>query len=576
MKLYKSLSIVAVGAMLASCNDFLDATPDSRIEVDNVAEVKALLNSAYPDASIVRVTELASDNADDLNGEENGYYDRFSKQCFYWEPITESDNENTDMIWQSHYAAIAAANHALVAIEKMGGATTAELRAYRGEALLCRAYAHFMLVNLFAQHYSATHACCDLGVPYITEPEVTLNPKYERPTVAENYASIEKDLLEGLSLMSDAVFEVPHYHFNSKAAHTFASRFYLFCNQYDKVIEHATLALGDNPEAIMRDYDAMQDMPTDNMQPRSAQYVTSTEKANFLLLPVYSQDQYYFSGYSMGSRFNNNSYIAQAEQLFLTPWMPDNTAAQEVQDMYRSYWFYSATYNKILFPKIPNYFQEVDNNTHTGYQRTVYVAFKAEEALLNRAEAYILTGDNTKALADLNVWTNSFISPSVKYNTYQYDENWNYIYADQKINRKLTLSRIKTWAKNYDYYVPWAPRPRKHLNPEFIDLTEMSDTENMLQALLLIRRLEFLHEGMRWFDVKRYGIKLYRRYIIPSLNTIELVDSMEYRDPRQAIQISVEALSAGVTPNPRPEKELTSSYAKWAGGKSQKLEFKLK
>ncbi|MCF0199080.1 MAG: RagB/SusD family nutrient uptake outer membrane protein [Bacteroidaceae bacterium] len=575
MKLYKYLSIVAIGMSLASCNDFLDATPDSRIEVDNEAEVKALLNTAYPDASIIRLTELASDNADDLNGEENGHYDRFSEQCFFWQPITEEDNENSAMVWERHYAAIAAANHALVAIDKMGGATTDHLKAYRAEALLCRAYAHFMLTNIFGKHYSVAHATEDLGVPYITEPEVTLNPSYERLTVAEDYALIEKDLLEGIELMSDAVFEVPHYHFNSKAAYTFASRFYLFCNQPEKVIKYATLALGDTPEALMRDYDAMQDMPTDNMQPRAMQYASSTEKANFLLIPVYSQDQYYFSGTSMGGRFNNNSYIGQAEQLFITPWMPSNQNAQQTQDMYRSYWFYSQVYNKFLFPKIPNYFEEVNNNTHTGYARTIYVALKAEEALLNRAEAYALTGELKLALEDVNVWTQNFISPSVKYNTYQYDENWNYIYAEEKIPRKLSLTSIRKWARTYDYYEPWAPRPRKHLHPEFVTLTEGSDQENMLQCILLIRRLEFLHEGMRWFDLKRYGVKIYRRRIMAALNTLELLDSMDYRDERQALQIPYEAQSAGIVPNPRPTSSQADALSQWLN-QGKNPEFQLK
>ena len=92
-------------------------------------------------------------------------------------------------------------------------------------------------------------------MPYITEPESTLNPHYDRPSVAYDYQMIEKDLLEGLSLMSDAVYKNPRYHFNSKAAYMFASRFYLFYQQPEKVVEYATKALGSNPEALMRDYD---------------------------------------------------------------------------------------------------------------------------------------------------------------------------------------------------------------------------------------------------------------------------------------------------------------------------------
>jgi hypothetical protein len=215
-------------------------------------------------------------------------------------------------------------------------------------------------------------------------------------------------------------------------------------------------------------------------------------------------------------------------------------------------------------PKQPIYFEEVNSSTHTGYQRTLVVALKSEEALLNRAEAYALTNQNAKALADINIWTGNFIADSVKYNTYKYDENWNYIYATAATNNVLTMQSINDWAKKYDYYRPERPMPRKHLHPEWINLTEGSDQENLIQCLLLIRRIEFLHEGMRWFDIKRYGMKIYRREINTSLNALTLTDSMSYRDPRQAIQIPFEVRGAGLQGNERPDNTSTTNYSSWS------------
>lgn len=564
--IYKYLCACTVATMsLTACNDFLDATPDSRIDVDNEEKVQALLATAYPQASFVRVTELASDNADDLNGDLNGNYDRFSEQCYRWLPITESDNQNTAIIWQDYYSAIASANHALAAIEKMGGAATDKLKALKGEALLCRAYAHFILANIFCQNYSKQHSKTDPGIPYTTEPETTLNPSYDRGTVAEDYEKIEKDLLEGLSLMSDAVYAVPRYHFNTKAAYTFASRFYLFYQQPEKVIEYATKALGTNPEEMMRDYEAMKDMPTDNMQPRSIQYTSAKEKANFLLLPVYSTDQFYFSGYTnMGGRFNNNSYIGQAEQFFATPWAPDNDNAAQSQQIFRFYWFYSQAKNLFCLPKQPVYYEQYGSNNTTSYYRTIVVALKAEEALLNRAEAYAILNRFDEALADMTIWTKNFVADKVKYNTYTYDENWNYIYADQPIENEITMASVRKWAAKYDYYRPERPMPRKHLHPEWVNLAEGSDQESIIQCVLLLRRLEFLHEGMRWFDIKRYGMKIYRREINTSMNMLTLTDSMEYRDPRQAIQLPYEVQSAGLVPNERPADDGKAELSAWA------------
>ncbi len=567
------------GLTLTACNDFLDELPDDRIEIDKVEKVEALLASAYPGDTYVRLAELASDNVDDLNGDLNGNYDRFSEQCYRWQEITESDNENAAMVWQGHYAAIASANHALQAIDELGGAAASdELRALRGEALLCRAYSHFILTNLFCLNYSKTHSESDLGIPYITEPESTLHPHYERPSVAEDYRLIEKDLLEGLQLMSDVIYTNPRYHFNSKAAYTFASRFYLFYQQPEKVIEYSTKALGDNPSALMRDYDAMQSMPTDNMQPRAMQYVSVNDQANFLLLPVISNDAFYFQGYSTGGRFNTNHYIGQAELFFATPWAPETQAAAEAQSIFRFYWFYSQVYDKFLLPKTPYFFEEINPNNHTGYYRTVVVALKAEEAVLNRAEAYAVLGQNDKALADINIWTNSFIVDSVTYVSgghYNWDP-FEYVveYSTEKVPRDLTMESIHKWHHKYGYYSPERPLPRKHLNPEWLQLTEGSDQECLLQTILLLRRLEFLHEGMRWFDIKRYGMKIYRREINAALNMLTLTDSMEYRDPRQAIQLPFEVRGAGLQPNPRPV-ETSPELVKWPAG-SEMIEFKKK
>ena len=580
MKYARLLLISALaGLTLTACNDFLDELPDDRIEIDKVEKVEALLASAYPADSYVRLAELASDNVDDLNGDLNGNYDRFSEQCYRWQEITESDNENAAMVWQGHYAAIASANHALQAIDELGGvAASDELRALRGEALLCRAYSHFILTNLFCLNYSKTHSESDLGIPYITEPESTLHPHYERPSVAEDYRLIEKDLLEGLQLMSDVIYTNPRYHFNSKAAYTFASRFYLFYQQPEKVIEYSTKALGDNPSALMRDYDAMQSMPTDNMQPRAMQYVSVNDQANFLLLPVISNDAFYFQGYSTGGRFNTNHYIGQAELFFATPWAPETQAAAEAQSIFRFYWFYSQVYDKFLLPKTPYFFEEINPNNHTGYFRTVVVALKAEEAVLNRAEAYAVLGQNDKALADINIWTNSFIVDSVTYVSgghYNWDP-FEYVveYSTEKVPRDLTMESIHKWHHKYDYYTPDRPLPRKHLNPEWLQLTEGSDQECLLQTILLLRRLEFLHEGMRWFDIKRYGMKIYRREINAALNMLTLTDSMEYRDPRQAIQLPFEVRGAGLQPNPRPV-ETSPELVKWPAG-SEMIEFKKK
>src|SRR5690606_16279055 len=109
----------------------------------------------------------------------------------------------------------------------------------KGEALLARAYAHFMLVTLYARAYDPADADQHPGIPYVKEPGTVVQAKYDRGTVAQVYEEIQKDIEEGLPLISDAAYTVPKFHFNRQAAHAFAARFFLFKRDWNKVIEHA-------------------------------------------------------------------------------------------------------------------------------------------------------------------------------------------------------------------------------------------------------------------------------------------------------------------------------------------------
>jgi len=155
--------------------------------------------------------------------------------------VDDKDQDSPENYWFACYTAIAAANQALDAIKN--ATDTAAYRAQKGEALVARAYSHFMLVTLFSKVYNPDSASKDIGIPYVTEPENVVMKQYDRKTVAYVYEMIEKDLLAGLPLIDDSKYSVPRYHFNKAAANAFAARFYLFKRDYQKVISNANLAV---------------------------------------------------------------------------------------------------------------------------------------------------------------------------------------------------------------------------------------------------------------------------------------------------------------------------------------------
>lgn len=184
--------------------------PDSRAELDTEEKVVKMLVSAYPDNTYNMCAEFSSDNVDDYGSIKS--YNQLQEELYNWQEVSSVEtNENPNAVWGDAYTAIAAANQALAAIEELGGAKTAKLQAAKGEALICRAYAHWVLVNMFCMHYNTNHPD-DLGVPYMEHAETELNPKYSRGTVAGVYEKMIEDIETGIPLIDDAIYSAPKYH----------------------------------------------------------------------------------------------------------------------------------------------------------------------------------------------------------------------------------------------------------------------------------------------------------------------------------------------------------------------------
>lgn len=510
---------------LSSCSDsFLDKLPDNRAEIDTEDKVISLIASAYPDHDFNMVTEMMSDNVDDM-GEDKIYTERFVEELYYWKDVTETNNESPENFWQASYGAISCANQALDAIEKIAGekGMTAKLQTAKAEALISRAYNHFMLLNVFAKHYNSTTSATDPGITYMTEPETTLKPEYERNTVAECYQLIEKDLEAALPHINDSYMKVPKYHFNPSAAYAFACRFYLYYEKIDKAIECANVVLGANPKVLLRNYKALGAMVQDPTAVTQA-YVEPTQNCNLLLTTGYSYMGRAFLNYSTWKRFAHGPYLSNFETANVAgPW---GSATY-----YSAMKNYTGTNYYCIFWRMPSFFEYKDPVAGTGYRHSIFVNFSTDEVLLNRAEAYILKHEYAKACDDINLWLNNIAQTTTK--------------------GDITPDGVQTFWNSIKYYTWNESTPKKHLHPAFAIDEEGSVQESMLQTVLHARRIEQLHTGMRWFDVKRYGIEIYRRVMDQSCDPVKLKDSLMVSDPRRAIQIPLKVRDAGYDPNGR-------------------------
>jgi SusD family. len=515
----KNLLYIAIGLALIStgCDDFLDVMPDNRTELNSERTITTLLVSAYPANTDAMLLEISSDNAMD-NGSRFPTGSREYEQAYLWQVITGNDNDSPYSFWEGCYKAIAAANLALEAIDKMGNPDN--LQAQRGEALMCRAYGHFVLANMFCLSYDPSKAATDMGIPYIDAPITTLNPDYDRGNMKELYEKISADIEAGLPLIDDNMYTVPKYHFNQAAAYAFAARFNLYYHKYDKVIDYASVVLGNDPDRMMRNWAAMNSAAA-NYTVRTDMYISDKEPANLLLLPVTSILGYIIGPYKgIGERYGHSDDIFSKETAGAAGiWGTSSSLLYAA----RAVWGFT---EKNAIAKVGGYFQYTDKVNRIGYAKNVIVSFSADETLLCRAEAYALrneAGDMDKATADINTWVKSHTTNKLV----------------------STTSSIASFYNGLAYSVGTTERTqKKRLHPR--GFTVMAgEQEDIIHCILHLRRIETIYEGLRWHDIKRYGIEIAHNREGFS------VDSLKVNDPRRAFQLPQDVISAGLTANPR-------------------------
>ena len=528
--IYKGSLMLASVAILASCSDQLDTLPDNRTTLDTPKKIAGLLVTAYPDRTPTLFNEWMSDNTDYM-GAQNSQGNRGGDQYFFWQEQTEGGNDSPEMVWMLYYEGVYKANEALAAIEDQGGPKNDILRNSKGEALLIRAYDHFILANEFCRPYNGKTSTKDAGLYYATgiADFSAAAEQSNRGTVADVYAKIAADIEAGIPLLNDT-YEVPKYHFNKQAAYAFATRFYLYYEKWEKAKEYADKLLGSNPAASLRDYRALQAMPLSKSEQAvkiAEAYCSASADCNLLVQTSVSNAGMALAPWLISKRYTLTNYLAETE-LFNS----NNIWGTSSNLIWKPFTVNSGESNFALLMKLPREFEIRNTTTGSGYLRTLNVDFTMDEALLNRAEAEIMLGQNDAACADMTIWMKNFFNTNVT----------------------LTPTSVQTYFKTVPYaYADAAkmvPSFKKHISPRFTIDAEGSVQESLLQCLLNFRRIETVHQGMRWMDIRRYNIEIPRRLIGANGKPSKNLDWLEKDDPRQVVQIPQSIREAGVAGNP--------------------------
>lgn len=472
--------------MLTSCNAFLDEDPDNRVALDNLEKASQLLVNAYSIAS-PNFTEWMSDNVQFTQGTNK----RLSHQQMYtWEDVTTgpTEQDTPDFFWFQTYAAISHANEVLAILDELpveDGTDKGRKDALEAEALLTRAYGHFMLVNMFGLHFGESGD----GIPYVKTPETSFLETYERRSVRSVYDEIEEDLLDGLEKVDDSFYNNSgKYHFNKNAALAFASRFYLFKRDFIRCKEYSDELLGANPGAFVRDLTSQEFQLASSSVTEYPRLYTSPElAANLMLMRKISLTQRPDFAYGPESNFYSS--------LFGTSIFGGLTDERENPAFVKGL-------NAVFPARYESLFERSSLNSSVGFPYYIHIAFTGEEVLLNRAEANAFLGNPSQSIADLQVLSEKRFSGGTP---------------------SITLEDLRSFYNSTD------------------------DVNNVLSYIIFLeRRKEFIIQGMRWFDLKRY--------FLPVVHDLEdgSTVTLQGDDLRKALQIPKSALDVGgLEPNPR-------------------------
>lgn len=496
-----------IGLFFVNCSGFLDETPDNRTKIDSVEKIGETVTLAYPKGTHVIFADIMSDNT--VDSENINLENVSNTEAFFWQDMRAESQDSPSYYWFSAYTAIAQANTAYEAalkieadLEQKGNtAELKKLKGFKGEALIARAYAHFMLVNLWAQTYNPATADTDLGIPYMTDVETELLPKYVRHSVQEVYDFIENDLIEGMALIGN--LDRPNkttvkYHFNMTSAKAFATRFFLYKGDFNKAIEYSDDIRVDGSN--LRDYNRYNDLGPD-LTP--VEYAKISEETNLLVSSVMSG-----LGYETGKRYSMTT--KQATDYLISG--KSNPFGREW-----NYGGYGYTGSKMFIGlgKYARTFEVTDPTNQTGYRYTNVVLFSRDMLYLDRIEALISANRLSDALTMMNVW--------VKRHT-------------ENVPASATLKESDILKY----------QPTAKVDPFYIN--DLSSTQvAYLEYLADLRRRDTHTEGQRWFDVKRYNIEYTHRNITGAERSETLVKG----DLRRAIQLPQMAISNGLEANPR-------------------------
>lgn len=238
MKLKSIILLLLTAAALTSCDSFLDITPTGKVIAKTGEEYRALLTNEYKYfpkdryMTVLRTDELLMDKRRSNSTDLDAYLD-------LWRWKDENPSPTTSYFsWRNYYHTIYIANYVIEHRGEISNATRDEVNQLVGESYMLRAYAHFLLVNLYAEPYTHCQPATTRGVPMQLTADVNAVPGSS--SVEAIYQQVLSDIAEAEKYLNVETWEAGlNYRFNKISAQAFRARTYLYMGEWQKAFDAA-------------------------------------------------------------------------------------------------------------------------------------------------------------------------------------------------------------------------------------------------------------------------------------------------------------------------------------------------
>ncbi len=451
-KLYKNISVVALGAALISLplftaceSDVVDLSP-----VDKFSDLTAYGTPERCELSMIGAYDAAQCGMyiNSTNGWQRGYpfgaasiqqgemrgEDMNLSAQFYDYTYSATYNlstANNVAMWETSFEAINRYNTVMAGQEYAGSngiLTEALANQYKGECLFLRALTYHNLLIHYALPLNID-GNNNYGLPIYTTafntPEsIQEGLKIGRSTVAETYAQIIKDLDDAEQLLPDLITASKISRASKGAAIALKTRVYLHMRNWDKVIEEAKKLEGGRFQ-----------LEADPTTPFTS---SSDNKESIFSIENSTEDNPDVNGslgQMMSGRDGGRAIITSSPTVYNS-----------------SYWTKDDKRRNLLLYRASDDYYYCDKYQDPTSQDAWAPLLRYAEVLLNEAEAAARANNKTLALEKLN-----------------------------------------------------EVRDRSLANPaqESYKASDFADTKSLVEAILWERRIEFHGEGRRWEDIHR-------------------------------------------------------------------------